>query len=83
MAPGGRSELAHVFLQLGYDINDSDDMMRLAADLRWVEDRRKSAEAFRAKRWAALGTIIITVGGAAGTLLVQWLWDRFVKAPHP
>lgn len=83
MAPGGRSELSHVFLQIGYDITDPDDMLRLAADLRWVDERRKSQESSRAKKWAAIGTILITVLGAAGTLFVQWIWDRFVEAPHP
>jgi len=83
MPPGGRNELAELFLKLGYDITDNDDVMRCAADLRWVDERRQSAESFRAKKWAALGTILITVLGAAGTLFVQWIWDRFVKAPHP
>lgn len=83
MAPGGHSELSQVFLQIGYDITDPDDMLRLAADLRWVDERRKSQESFRAKKWAAVGTILITVLGAAGTLFVQWIWDRFVRAPHP
>lgn len=70
---GGRSELSQLFLQLGYDINHPDDVLRLAADLRWGGERRQSQERFKSRQGAAVGAVILAMLSAAGTITIQWL----------
>lgn len=65
-----------VFMQLGYDIDDPDDILRLANALRqMVEDQEAKKRWSEAKRTYGLSALIVLLGSAA-TVIGEWLIGR-------
>ena len=70
-------ELREVFYRLGYDLGESDDMRRLAEDLRWVSERRTRQAKSSANMWRMIWVSIAAVLGPVATVTVQWFVNRW------
>lgn len=66
-----------IFLRLGYDIRENDDVQRLAEILRWASDERRRFIARSPHRMAIFVSTSIAVVSVALTVLGQWVLSKF------
>ena len=72
-----REEVYNIFLSIGYNINDGEDLRKLREDLEWAQDKRISAEQSVLNRWRLIGTIIVAVVGSLVTVVIQTIVSYF------
>lgn len=62
-----------LFLRLGYDVTNNDDVQRLASDLRWAADKRRHDNEQKPHQLALIGSGFIAILSVALTVLGQWI----------
>ncbi len=73
---GQPKNVADIFWRMGYDINNAEDLKRLAADFRWVSDEREKASERWPHRFTLYVSIVTALIGSAATAVMQWLVNR-------
>ena len=63
--------------RLGYDIYDGDDLNRLRRNLEFCEELRRHSEEKNSHNMAWILGIFLTLLGAAGTAVGQWIASKF------
>lgn len=71
-----RPNAVSLFLRLGYDITNNEDVVRLASDLRWASEQRKLVNEQLTHRTAFLVSGTIAVVSVALTVLGQWVVNK-------
>ena len=74
-----RPNVIHLFNRLGYNLYNSDDVNRLAENLRFAEDSRKRYEAVKSRRLGWIVSLGIALLGAFLTSVGQWVASHFSK----
>jgi hypothetical protein len=70
-----------LFLRLGYDVTNNEDVQRLATDLRWASEKRKNENEQKPHQLALIGSGFIAVISVALTVLGQWIVAKLTGKP--
>lgn len=70
-----------LFQRLGYDVTNNDDVQRLAADLRWVAEKRQMFSEQKARRIGILISGFIAIGSVALTMFGTWVLSKMGIKP--
>ena len=68
-----RPSAISLFLRLGYDVTNNEDVQRLASDLRWASEKRKFETDQKPHKTAVVVSSMIAIISVTLTILGQWV----------
>lgn len=68
-----RPSAISLFLRLGYDVTNNEDVQRLASDLRWASEKRKTDTEKNGHLFAIFVSGFISMASVALTVFGQWV----------